>query len=195
MISDSTMDLVEKNIITGAKKNINPNKITICVAMGSAKFYEWINYNSMIDMRSVEYTNDPYIIGQNDNMVSVNSALSVDLLGQVAADMRGPNQYSGIGGQVDFVRGCRKSKGGRSIIAMTATAAKGKVSRITAALERGQAVTTARSDVDYIITEYGTAHLWGKKTKDRARALIEIAAPEFRDQLKEEFKELYGGKL
>ncbi len=160
--------------------------------MGSREFYDWMNYNAMIDMHSVEYTNDPNVIGQNDNMVSINAALSVDLLGQVAADMRGPHQFSGIGGQVDFVRGCRKSKGGRSIIAMSSTAAKGKISRIVAGLEKGQAVTTSRHDVDYIVTEHGIAHLWGKSVKERARALIEIAAPEFRDQLYSEFKELYG---
>ncbi len=195
MISDGVMHLVDKGIVTGAKKSLNPYKITICVAMGSAEFYDWMHYNSMIDMHPVSYTNDPNIIGQNDNMVSINSALSVDLLGQVAADMRGPNQFAGTGGQVDFVRGCRKSRGGRSIIAMSSTAAKGTVSRITAGLQSGQAVTTSRTDVDYIITEYGIAHLWGKKVKDRARALIKIAAPEFRDQLREEFKQIYGRSL
>jgi len=195
MISDGVMRLVEKGVITCARKTLNPYKITICVAMGSAALYEWINYNSMVDMRSVEYTNDPNIIGQNDNMVSINSALAVDLLGQVAADMRGPEQFAGIGGQVDFVRGCRKSKGGRSIIAMSSTAAKGSVSRITASLAQGQAVTTSRHDVDYIITEHGIAHLWGKKVKDRARALIDIAAPQFRDSLREEFKAIYNRPL
>ncbi len=195
MISDGVMHLVDKGIVTGAKKTLNPYKITICVAMGSAEFYKWMDYNSMIDMHPVDYTNDPNIIGQNDNMVSINSALSVDLMGQVAADMRGASQYSGIGGQVDFVRGCRKSKGGRSIIAMSSTAGGGKFSRITAALEKGQAVATPRQDVDYIITEHGIAHLWGKKMKDRARALIEIAAPEFRDQLRSEYKEIYGRSL
>ncbi len=192
MISDGVWHLVEKGVVTCRKKNLNPFKITICVAMGSREFYDWMNYNAMIDMHSVEYTNDPNVIGQNDNMVSINSALTVDLLGQVAADMRGTDQFSGIGGQVDFVRGCRQSKNGRSIIALSSTAAKGKISRITPALERGQAVTTSRHDVDYIITENGIAHLWGKTVKDRARALIAIAAPEFRDQLYDDFKEIYG---
>jgi 4-hydroxybutyrate CoA-transferase len=195
MISDGVMNLVDEGVITCARKTLNPYKITICVAMGSARFYEWMHYNAMIDMHPVSYTNDPNIIGQNDNMVSINSALSVDLMGQVAADMRGAYQYSGIGGQAEFVRGCRKSKGGRSIIALSATTSDGKISRITPALARGQAVTTSRADVDYIVTEYGVAHLWGKKTKDRARMLIDIAAPEFRDQLRDEFKELYGRSL
>ena len=192
MIADGVMDLVNKGVVTCAKKTLNPYKITICVAMGSAEFYDWMDYNSMIDMHPVEYTNDPYIIGQNDNMVSINSALTVDLLGQAAADMRGPSQYSVVGGQVDFVRGCRLSKGGRAIIALSSTAAGGKISRITASLAQGQAVTTSRHDIDYVVTEHGVAHLWGKTVKDRARALINIAAPEFQDKLYADFKELYG---
>ncbi|MCU0662653.1 MAG: 4-hydroxybutyrate CoA-transferase [Myxococcota bacterium] len=192
MVSDGVMQLVNSGVVTCAKKTLNPYKITICVAMGSAEFYDWIHYNSMIDMHPVEYTNSPSVIGQNDNMVSINSALTVDLLGQVAADMRGPNQYSGIGGQLDFVRGCRLSKGGRSIIALESTAQKGTVSRLTATLAPGQAVTTSRHDVDYVVTEHGIAHLWGKTVKERARSLIGIAAPQFRDQLYAEFKEVYG---
>ncbi len=132
----------------------------------------------------MDFTNDPFVIAQNDNMVSINSAISVDLQGQVAADTLGPRQFSGVGGQVDFVRGANRSKGGRSIIAMPSTAAKGKASRIVAALDRGQAITTPRNDVAFIVTEHGIADLKGKTIRQRAEALIAIAAPQFRDQLR-----------
>ncbi len=125
-------------------------------------------------------------------MVSVNSALSVDLLGQAAADMMGARQYAGIGGQVDFIRGCRRSKGGRSIIALAAASSDGKRSRIVPTLEPGQAVSTSRQDIDYVITEYGIAHLRAKTMKSRARQLIDIAAPQFREQLRKDFIEIYG---
>ena len=142
-------------------------------------------------MHPVDYTNSPFIIGKNDNMVSINSAISIDLLGQVAADTLGTKQFSGVGGQVDFVRGTRFSNGGRSIIAISSTAAKGKISRIVSALERGQAVTTSRNDVDYIATEYGVAMLRGRTVNQRAQALIKIAHPDFREQLSQEFDELF----
>jgi len=192
MISDGVMHLVEKGVITCARKNFKNRKIVITFAIGSSEFYEWMNLNSMIEMHPVEYINDPNIIGENDNMVSLNSALSIDLLGQAAADMMGPNQYGGIGGQVDFIRGCRRSKGGRSILALAAASSDGKRSRIVPTLEPGQAVTTSRQDIDYVITEYGIAHLRAKTMKERARMLIDIAAPQFRDQLRRDFKELYG---
>ncbi len=192
MISDGVMALVESGVITGRRKNFHPHKIVLTFAMGTAKFYEWLSDNSMIEMYSSSFTNDPFVIAQNDNMVSVNSAISVDLMGQVAADAMGAKQFSGVGGQVDFVRGAARSKGGRSIIAMPATAAKGKVSRIVAGLERGQAVTTSRNDVDYIVTEFGVAHLKGRTLRERAEALIGICAPAFREGLREEYRELYG---
>jgi 4-hydroxybutyrate CoA-transferase len=192
MISDGVMHLVEKGVITCARKNFKNRKIVITFAIGSSEFYEWMNLNSMIEMHPVEYINDPNIIGENDNMVSLNSALSIDLLGQAAADMMGPNQYGGIGGQVDFIRGCRRSKGGRSILALAAASSDGKRSRIVPTLEPGQAVTTSRQDIDYVITECGIAHLRAKTMKERARMLIDIAAPQFRDQLRRDFKELYG---
>ena len=159
--------------------------------MGSEELYEWMNENAMIEMHPVDYTNNPYIIGKNDNMMSINSAIAVDLLGQIAADTVGPLQYSGVGGQVDFVRGCRISSGGRSIIALPATAASGTKSRIVAAFEKGQAVTTTRAEVDYIVTEYGIANIWGKTVRERVDALISIAAPQFRDELQSEFTALY----
>ncbi|MCP3926888.1 MAG: acetyl-CoA hydrolase/transferase family protein [Desulfobacterales bacterium] len=191
MISDGVMDLVEKGVINSSKKTLHPSKIVLTFAMGTEKFYQWMDNNPMIEMYPVDYINDPFIIAQNDNLVSINSAISVDLLGQVSADSIGPYQYSGVGGQVDFVRGAKRSKGGRSIIALPATAAKGTCSRIVAALDRGQSVTTSRNDVDYIVTEYGVASLHGKTIKERARQLINIAAPEYRENLEKEFHELY----
>ena len=191
MISDGVMQLVEKGVITCARKNFKNRKIVITFAIGSREFYDWIHLNSMVEMHPVEYINDPAVIGLNDNMVSINSALCVDLLGQAAADMMGARQYSGVGGQVEFVRGCRVSKGGRSIIALAAASSDGTISRIVPALAQGQAVTTSRNDIDYVITDYGIAHLRGRTVKDRARMLVEIAAPQFRDWLLEEFTRIY----
>ena len=191
MISDGVMHLVDMGIITCRKKNFHNGKMIFTFALGTPELYEWMNENSMIEMHPVDYTNNPYIIGKNDNMVSINSALCVDLLGQIAADAIGPVQFSGVGGQVDFVRGARVSSGGRSIIALPATAASGTKSRIVAAFERGQAVTTSRNDVDYVVTEYGIADLWGKTLRERVDALISIAAPQFRDDLYLEFEAVY----
>jgi 4-hydroxybutyrate CoA-transferase len=195
MISDGVMNLVNKGVVTCARKNFKNRKIVITFAIGTAEFYEWLSYNSFVDMYPVEYVNDPTVIGMNDNMVSINSALSVDLLGQAASDMMGGRQYSGIGGQVDFVRGCRLSKGGRSIIALAAASSDGSKSRIVPTLAPGQAVTTSRQDIDYVVTDYGIAHLRGRTMKDRARLLIDIAAPQFRDSLREEFNRLYRKEL
>jgi 4-hydroxybutyrate CoA-transferase len=192
MISDGVMHLVEQGVITCARKSFKNRKIVITVAMGSRTLYEWMHLNPMIEMYPVEFTNDPNVIGMNDRMVSINSALTVDLLGQAAADMMGARQYSGIGGQMDFVRGCRKSKGGRSILALAAASADGSRSRIVAALEPGQAVSTPRNEIDYVVTDYGIAHLRGRTVKDRARMLIEIAAPQFRDSLRDDFVRVYG---
>lgn len=192
MISDGVMHMVEKGIITCRRKNFKPNKIVHTFAIGTEEFYKWIDYNTMIDIHPVEYINDPNIIGRNDNMVSINSAICIDLLGQAASDMIGGNQYAGIGGQVDFIRGCRLSKGGRSILALAAASADGKISRIVPTLAPGQAVTTSRQDIDYVVTDYGVAHLRAKTVKERAKALIEVAAPQFRDHLREDFIKLYG---
>ncbi|WP_054033066.1 acetyl-CoA hydrolase/transferase family protein [Desulfatitalea tepidiphila] len=191
MISDGVMKLVEKGIVTCRRKNFHRGKMIFTFALGSADLYEWMNENSMIEMHPVDYTNNPCIIGKNDNMLSVNSALAVDLLGQIAADAIGPMQFSGVGGQVDFVRGCRISTGGRSIIAMPATAASGTKSRIVAAFEKGQAITTTRAEVDYIVTEYGVANIWGRKLSERVAALTAIAAPQFREDLRREFSAIY----
>jgi 4-hydroxybutyrate CoA-transferase len=195
MVSDGVMALVEKGVINCKRKTLHPGKIVITFAMGSRAFYQWIDHNPLIEGYPVDYVNDPRVIGQNDNLISINSALSVDLLGQVAADSMGPRQFSGVGGQVDFVRGAAFSKGGRSIIAMPATASKGKISRICGSFDRGQPVTTSRNDVDTIVTEHGVAELKGKTNLARARALIAVAAPEFREGLAKEALEIYGWRL
>lgn len=192
MISDGVMNLVKSGVVNCKQKNLHTNKIVITFAMGSRDFYEWMDDNPIIEALPVDYVNNPMVAGQNDNLVSINSALSVDLLGQVAADMLGPIQFSGVGGQLDFVRGAAFSKGGRSIIALPATASRGNLSRISVALDRGQAATTGRYDVDYVVTEYGIAHLKGKTNLQRSEALINVAAPQFREQLRKDRKELYG---
>lgn len=192
MISDGVMNLALRGVVNCRLKSLHPNKIVITFAMGTQKFYDWLDNNPLVECYTVDYVNDPFIIARNENMVSINSALAVDLLGQVAADTLGPAQFSGVGGQVDFVRGAVRSPGGRSIIAMPATASKGQVSRIVPFLEPGQAVTTSRNDVDYVVTEFGVAKLKGKTVRDRARALIAIAHPDFRDELKERFQDIFG---
>ena len=191
MISDGVMNLVELGVVNGCRKTLHPGKIVITFAMGSKKFYDWLDKNPMIEMYPVDYCNSPSVSCKNDNLISINSAISVDLLGQVAADTLGTKQFSGVGGQVDFVRGARMSKGGKSIIAIPSTAARGTKSRLVAALEYGQAVTTSRNDIDYIVTEYGIAHLNGQSVRDRAKALISIAHPDFRDELQKDFEKLY----
>ncbi|MDR1660095.1 MAG: 4-hydroxybutyrate--acetyl-CoA CoA transferase [Desulfovibrio sp.] len=195
MVSDGVMSLVEKDVVNCSRKTLHPGKIIITFAMGSRKFYEWLNNNPLIEGYPVDYVNDPRVIGQNDNLVSINSALSVDLLGQVAADSMGPRQFSGVGGQVDFVRGASFSKGGRSVIAMPSTASKGRISRICSAFDRGQPVTTSRNDVDTIVTEHGVADLKGKTNPARARSLIAVAAPEFREGLARDAFEIYGWRV
>ena len=192
MISDGVMGLMKAGVINNSRKQLLPGKCVIGFAMGTKEFYDWLDDNPATEFHPITFVNDPTVISQNDNVVSVNSAITVDLLGQVAADMMGAKQFSAVGGQNDFVLGSMMSKNGRSIIALPATAAKGKVSRIAPALERGQAVTTTRNDVHYVVTEYGVALLRGMTLRQRAAALIKIAAPEFREQLAKDCVELYG---
>jgi 4-hydroxybutyrate CoA-transferase len=151
--------------------------------MGTRKLYDFVDNNPSVELEPVERVNDPWVIGQHDNMIAINSALQVDLMGQVNAEMIGRRQFSGVGGQIDFVRGASRSKGGKAIIAMPSTASGGKLSRICLELERGAAVTTSRSDVHYIVTEFGIADLRGKSLRQRAQALISIAHPDFRTML------------
>ena len=194
MFSDGVVELVEAGVITNRRKNINTGKSVVAFLMGTKRLYDYVDNNPDVEMRPVDYVNDPRIIGQNDNLVSINSCVQVDLMGQVCSESIGPRQISGVGGQVDFVRGASMSKGGRSIIAMPATAAKGTVSKIVPLLDEGAVVTTSRCDVDYIVTEYGVAHLKGRSLKQRAKALIEIAHPDFRASLKGEFEARFGCK-
>lgn len=184
MISDGVMELVDSGIINCSRKSLHPHKMVITFLMGTEKLYRWVDNNSMLEFYPVDYVNDPYIIMRNDKMVAINSALQVDALGQVVADTLGPTQFSGVGGQVDFIRGTARSKGGKSIIALPSTAAGGKISRIVPYLDKGAAVTTSRNDVDYIVTEYGIAALKGKTVKERMHALTNICHPDFRDKMK-----------
>ncbi len=184
MLSDSVAGLMEAGIINNRYKQLDRGASTATFAMGTQALYAFMDNNPGVFMAPVDYTNHPRVICQQDNMVAVNSALQVDLLGQVAADTVGKLQYSGPGGQVDFVRGANMSKGGRNIIALPSTARSGTISRIAPVLSEGGAVTTNRFDVDYVVTEYGVAQLWGKNLSQRAEALISIAHPDFRKELR-----------
>lgn len=188
MFSDGVVGLVENGVVTNRAKTIHHGKMVANFLMGSKKLYRFVHNNPQVEMKTVDYTNDPFIIGQNDKMISINSALQVDLVGQVCADTLGYKQFSGVGGQVDFVRGCSRSRGGKAIIAMPSTASGGKYSRIVNTLMEGASVTTSRNDVQYIVTEQGVADLRGKSIRKRAEALISIAHPDFRGELKEGLK-------
>jgi 4-hydroxybutyrate CoA-transferase len=184
MFSDGVVELVEAGVITNARKTLHPGKSVATFLMGTRRLYNYVDHNPDVFMAPVDYVNDPRIIAQNDNLVSINSCVQVDLMGQVNSESIGPRQISGVGGQVDFVRGAAMSRGGRSIIAMPSTV-KGKTSKIVPLLDSGSAVTTSRCDVDYVVTEYGVAHLKGASLRHRAAALISIAHPDFRAELQE----------
>jgi len=190
MISDGVKHLVEKGVVTGREKTLHKGKIVVNFLMGSREFYDWVNDNPIIEMRTVDYTNNPYIIAQNRKMIAINSALEVDLLGQVCADTLGPKQFSGVGGQLDFVRGARMSQGGKAIIALPSSAKRG-VSRIVPTLKPGAAVTTSRNDVDYVVTDHGIASLKGKTVRERMKALINTAHPDSREELMRAAFEIY----
>lgn len=183
MLSDGVMDLAEAGVITGRKKNFLPGKLVTSFVMGTRKLYDWIHDNPLIEMRPSIFTNDPFQIARNDNMVAINAALAVDLTGQVAADTVRGKFFSGIGGQVDFIRGAARSKGGKPVIALPATAKGGTVSRIQATFEEGAGVVTSRGDIHYVVTEFGVADLWGKNIRQRTQALVSIAHPDFRAEL------------
>lgn len=183
MISDGVISLYLHGNITNKKKGINEGVSIVSFVLGSKNLYNFVHNNRDFHFCPTEYVNDPFIVAQNHNMVSINSALQVDLTGQVCADSLGSMFYSGFGGQVDFVRGARRSKGGRSFIALPATAKNWKISRIVPALSEGAGVVTTRADVDFVVTEYGAAYLHGKTIRERGLALIQIAHPDFRDEL------------
>lgn len=183
LFSDGVIDMVEMGVITCAQKSFHPGKIIAGFVFGSQRLYEFIHNNPLIELHPTDYVNDPYNIAQNDKMVAINSALQIDLTGQVCADSIGTYFYSGVGGQVDFIRGAARSKGGLPIIAFLSTAKEGTLSRIVPILNEGSGVVTTRNDVHYVVTEYGAASLYGKTVRQRAKELINIAAPQFRDEL------------
>lgn len=185
MLSDGILQLIEKGVVTGARKTLHRGKVVASFALGTQKLYDFINDNPMFEFYPNEYSNDPFVISQNAKMVAINAALEVDLTGQVCSDSLGEYFYSGIGGQVDFIRGAARSEGGKPIIALPSTAMhEGKdVSRIVSTLKTGAGVVTSRGDVHYVVTEYGAVDLHGKSIRERALALIHIAHPNFRDAL------------
>ncbi|MDR1785560.1 MAG: 4-hydroxybutyrate CoA-transferase [Spirochaetaceae bacterium] len=191
MFSDGVVELVEAGVVTCKKKNFYPGKMVVNFLMGTKRLYDFVDNNPMVYLAPVDWVNDPRVICQNDNLVSINSFLQVDLMGQVASESIGLKQFSGVGGQVDFARGANMSRGGRTIMTNSATSGGGKLSRIVPVLDEGAAVTTSRCDVNYVVTEYGVAQLKGKTLRERARQLINIAHPDFRPALKEEFEKRF----
>jgi acyl-CoA hydrolase len=183
MTPDSVVDLIQRGVINGERKTLHPRKALAGFVLGTKKLFDFIHDNPIFEFHRTAYANDPFIIAQNDRMVALNSAIEVDLTGQVCADSMGHTPYSGIGGQVDFLRGAARSKGGLPMITLPATAKSGTVSRIVPRLQPGAGVVTSRGDVHYVITEHGVAYLHGKTLRQRAEALIAIAAPEFREDL------------
>jgi acetyl-CoA hydrolase len=183
LFSDGVMDLIEKGIITNARKTIHPGKVVAGFVVGSRKLFSFIHDNPIFELHPTEYVNDPFIIAQNDRMVSINSAIEIDITGQVCAASIGPRFYSGVGGQVDFVRGAARSKGGITVIALPSTTKGDTISRIVPQLKPGAAVTTSHNDVRMIATEFGIADLWGLSIRERVHALVNIAHPNFREDL------------
>ncbi len=189
MISDGAMRAIERGVITGNKKTLHPGKAVITFALGSAELYEYLDNNPFIEAHPVDHVNDPFIVSQNENLVAVNSAIEVDLTGQVCSDSIGSYIYSGFGGQVDFIRGAARSKGGKPIIALPATAKGGELSRIVPFLKQGAGVVTSRADVHYVVTEHGVANIFGRNLRQRVEALIRIAAPQHQAELEQAAKE------
>jgi len=186
MLSDGIVDLIVKGVITNEAKTVLPGKVAVSFIMGTRRLYDFVDNNPLIEFQPSDFINDPVIIAANHKMTAINSALQVDLTGQVVADSIGDYLYSGFGGQVDFIRGASRSRGGKAIIAMPSTAKSGTVSRIVARLAPGSGVVTSRADVHYVVTEYGVAQLYGRTLKERVRALIGIAHPDFRENLEQE---------
>ncbi len=192
MFSDGVVDLYEKGVITGACKTLDKGKMVAAFLMGSKRLYDFADNNPAVMMLPVDYVNNPSIIAQNSKVVSINSCLQVDFNGQVNSESIGIHQFSGIGGQLDYVRGASMCPDGKSVLAMPSTAKHGEVSRILPVLPEGTTVTTTRTDIQYIVTEYGIANLRGKTLRERARLLINIAHPTFRGELRAAYKNRYG---
>ncbi len=183
MFTDVVVDLVESGVITGARKERNPGKLVTAFLMGTKRLYDFVHDNPQVEMRPVDFTNDTLVIRRIRRMTAINSAIEIDLTGQVVADSIGPRMYSGIGGQMDFMRGAGLAAEGRAIIALPSTAAGGTASRIVPFLQEGAGVITTRGHVRTVVTEWGVAELFGKTLGERARELIGIAHPDFRDEL------------
>jgi len=183
MFSDGTIELVEKGIITNEMKTLHPGKIVAGFVLGTKRLYKFINNNPMIEFHPQEYVNDPFVIAKNNKMVAINSAIEVDITGQVCSDSIGTKLFSGFGGQLDFIRGASRSEGGKPIIALPSTTKDFKISRIVPYLNQGAGVITGRGDVHYVVTEYGHTQLYGKTIRERVKSLINIAHPDFRDGL------------
>jgi acetyl-CoA hydrolase len=191
MFSDGIIDLVEMGIINGERKTLHKGKIIAGFVLGTKRIYDFINNNPIFEFHPQEYVNDPFVVAKNNKMVAINSAIEVDLTGQVCADSIGTKFYSGIGGQVDFIRGAARSEGGKPIIALPSTTKNNTISRIVPTLKTGAGVVTSRGDVHYVVTEFGIAELHGKSIQERARALINIAHPNFREDLERYAKETF----
>ena len=194
LFSDGVIDLVNAGVLTNSRKSLHPGKIVAGFLMGSNRLYDWVDDNPMIELHRTEYVNDPFVIAQNERMVAVNSAIEVDLTGQVCADSIGPKLYSGVGGQLDFIYGASRAKDGVPIIALpsTNTMKDGTViSKIASMLKHGAGVVTSRNHVRFVVTEYGVAELYGKTIRQRAQALINIAHPQFREELANQARELH----
>jgi len=194
LFSDGVIDLVDAGVLTNAQKTLHPGKIVAGFMVGTKRLYDWVDDNPLIELHRSEYVNDPFVIAQNDRMVAINSAIEIDLTGQICADSIGPKLYSGVGGQLDFVYGASRSKDGVPIIALPSTNTSRDEtvqSKITPMLKQGAGVVTTRNHVRYIVTEYGVADLYGKTIRDRATQLINIAHPDFRKNLKKQAQELH----
>ena len=189
LFSDGVIDLVEAGVITNSKKTLHPGKIVAGFILGTQRLYDWVHNNPLIEFLRTEYINDPFVVSQNDRMVAVNSAIEIDLTGQICADSIGTKLYSGVGGQLDFIYGASRSKGGVPIIALPSTAKD--FSRIVPTLKQGAGVVTTRNHIHYVVTEYGVADLYGKTIHERAQSLINVAHPQFREELTKEAKALH----
>ena len=189
LFSDGVIDLVEAGVLTNSKKTLHPGKIVVGFILGTKRLYDWVHNNPLIEFLRTEYINDPFVISQNDRMVAVNSAIEIDLTGQICADSIGTKLYSGVGGQLDFIYGASRSKGGVPIIAVPSTAKD--FSRIVPTLKKGAGVVTTRNHIHYVVTEYGVADLYGKTIHERAQSLIDVAHPQFREELTKEAKALH----
>ena len=185
MCPDGVIDLMESGIMNGERKSLHRGKAVAAFVLGTQRLFDFIHENPSFEFRPISYTNDPFVVAQNERMVAINSALQIDLTGQVCADSIGTRPYSGFGGQLDFIRGAARSKGGVPIIALPSTALGGAVSRIVGVLEPGAGVVTSRADVHYVVTEHGIAYLHGKTLRERAEALIAIADPRFQQELED----------